>query len=80
MKFKIIYDRNKCEDNMVCVAECPKFWKLNPSTGKVSLKGGKESKTGSKLFELMITEKDINSSRRAEAGCPKSAIKIIEIK
>jgi ferredoxin len=80
MKFKIVYDRNKCEDNMVCVAECPKFWKLDSSTGKVSLKGSKENKPGSKLFELIITEKDIESAKRAEAGCPKGAIKISKMK
>ncbi|MDD2678751.1 MAG: ferredoxin [Candidatus Nanoarchaeia archaeon] len=80
MKYKILYDRIKCEDNLVCVAECPKLWKLNSSTGKVSLKGSKETKLGSKIFELVIEKKDLNACRKAEAGCPKGAIKINELK
>jgi ferredoxin len=78
MKYKVIFDRNKCEDNMVCVAECPKFWKLDSSTGRVYLKGAEE--TSDKIFELEIDEKDYECNKKAAAGCPKGAIMIKEVK
>jgi ferredoxin len=77
MKYKVIFDRNKCEDNLVCVSECEKFWKLD-STGKVYLKGSKE--TSKNIFELVIDEKDFDCNRRAAAGCPKGAVEIKKMK
>jgi ferredoxin len=77
MKYKVVFDRNKCEDNLVCVAECGKFWKLD-STGKVYLKGSK--KVSEKVFELIIDEKDLDCNKKAAAGCPKGAIVIKSMK
>jgi len=31
------------------------------------------------LFELFIDEKELECNKRAEAGCPKGAIKIVKI-
>ena len=70
MKYKVIFDRNKCEDNMVCVAECDKYWKLD-TNGKVYLKGAKNM--GEMLFELIIDEKDLKCNQRAAAGCSLSS-------
>ena len=71
MKYKVIFDRNKCEDNLVCVAECEKFWKID-SNGKAYLKGGKKVSEG--IFELVITEADYDCNQKAAAACPKGAI------
>lgn len=76
MSYKVIFDRNKCEDNLICVAVCNKFWKTN-SNGKTYLKGAKEVKPG--IFELVISDKDFECNDKARKGCPKNAIKVKKV-
>ena len=78
MDYKITFDKNKCEENRVCEAKCPKYWVFDSAKGKIQLKGAKETKTG--VFELVIPEKDYKCNLEAVKGCPKNAIKIEAIK
>jgi ferredoxin len=77
-KYKIIFNREKCEENRVCEAVCPKFWKFNENEGKMHLKGEKEVKPG--IFEAEISEADYKCNKNAEENCPKKAIKIQKLK
>lgn len=88
-KFKVIFYRDKCEENRVCEARCPKYWDFDEEKGKIRLKGMKEVKKknpktgkmeGTNVFEIEIDEKDVKCNKDAAAGCPKNAIKVKPIK
>ncbi len=78
MKYKAIFYREKCEENRVCEAVCPKFWKFDEKEGKIHLKGEKEVEDG--IFEIELSDKeDVECNKKAEAGCPKGAIEVKKI-
>jgi len=70
---KLIHLKKKCISCGLCVSLAPKFFKMEKD-GTVSLKKGKEVKKG--RFEVEITQKDVESLKEVEEGCPANAIKL----
>lgn len=76
VKYKLIYDKNKCTGALSCVGVNADLWKPT-SDGKVELAGSKEVRPG--IFELVIEEKDYPKNRNTPRICPPGAIKIEQV-
>ncbi len=76
-KYKISYNREGCIGASSCVAVNPTFYEMKED-GKVDLTNGKfNDKT--KMWELIIDEKDLAINQEAAEVCPVLVIKIEKI-
>ncbi|MEM5801851.1 MAG: ferredoxin [Candidatus Aenigmatarchaeota archaeon] len=76
-KYKIVYEWDICIGAANCEAVAPEFWHMDENQ-KAVLKGSKEIKK--KVFELIITEKDLEKNLMAAKLCPVNCIHIYDLK
>jgi ferredoxin len=74
MPYKITYDREACIGAFACVAAAPDFWEFNED-GKADFRGATFN-SATKLWELIIEDKDFADNEAAAHVCPVFAIKI----
>ena len=74
-RFKVVYERVNCIGAAVCVAVDPIKWELN-ADGKADLKGSIQS---GDVFELELSESELEAMKQAAEGCPVNVIHIINI-
>ena len=73
-KYIIQYDRIGCIGAAACVAALPEAWEMDEE-GKAILKGGNDK--GNQIFELEITEDQLEKHMEAAKACPVTVIHII---
>ncbi|MBI2667210.1 ferredoxin [Candidatus Woesearchaeota archaeon] len=73
-KYIVQYDRIGCIGAAACVASLPEAWEMDEE-GKAILKGGNGK--GDEIFELEITEEELEKHMDAAKACPVIVIHII---
>lgn len=76
-QYKVIYDREACIGAFACTASAPEFWKWNDD-GKADLAHATYN-SGTKKWELVIDESQLEPMRAAADVCPVQVIQIEEI-
>ncbi|MEK6962865.1 MAG: ferredoxin [Nanoarchaeota archaeon] len=75
-KYKIIFDKEACIGVLACSAAAAKFW--IPKDKKVELKDAVYNEK-TRMYELIIDEKDFAVNQEAAEVCPVEAIKVEKI-
>ena len=74
--YKIEYDRNNCIGAGICAALSPENFKINDDTKADLLQAKFNEKTG--MWELEITDKELDKVMAAASGCPVLVIHVID--
>lgn len=70
---QIIYFRHKCIGCGGCVEAAPQRWRMSRKDGKSTLLHGIEKKS---VFQITVSEEELQSNQTAAANCPVNIIKI----
>ncbi|MDP6642355.1 MAG: ferredoxin [Candidatus Nanoarchaeia archaeon] len=74
-KYIVQYDRIGCIGAAACVAALQEAWEMDEE-GKAILKGENVKSKGDEIFELEITEEELEGHMEAAKACPVVVIHI----